>query len=148
MWRPSLKLAKMDIRWHQVVHHNRDIVWPSIMQDTEVTFIHIKRELSIKHLNRLNIFKIHKIYTVILKIDCLGFNQIMKIMPPKTVKYADGGHFEKGKIVSLGTFFTGDIWIVKIYILVVVKPILPTGRKCKNVTTSVCSQVFHTISTI
>ena len=61
------------------------------MQDTEVTFNHIKRKLSIKHPIRLNIFKVHKIHTEILKIDLLGL-----IMPPKTVKYADGDHLEKG----------------------------------------------------
>ena len=103
------------------------------MQDTEVTFNHIKRKLSIKHPIRLNIFKVHKIHTEILKIDLLGLNQIMTIMPPKTVKYADGGHLEKGKFVSLETFYTGHIWIVKIYILVVVKLIFEfTGTYFTN----------------
>ena len=89
-------------------HFVRVILY-DLLQDTEVTFNHIKRKLSIKHLIRLNIFKVHKIYTEILKIDLLGLNQIMTIMPPKTVKYADGGHLEKGKFVSLATFYTGHI---------------------------------------
>ena len=60
-----------------------------------MTFNHIKRKLSIKHPIRLNIFKVHEIHTEILKIDLSGLNQIMTIMPPKTVKYADGGNLEK-----------------------------------------------------
>ena len=58
------------------------------MQDTEVTFNHIKRKLSIKH--------------PIKYLQSTYNTQIMTIMPPKTVKYADGGHLEK--LYPLGHF--------------------------------------------
>ena len=115
-----------------------------MMQDIEVTFNHIRRKLSIKHIIRINIFKIHKILTEILKIDSLWLNQTMTIMSPKTVKYTDGGHLEKGNIVSLGTFCTGKPIFEFSLSEGLRGPILPTGRKCKTVTTSVCSQVSHT----